>query len=83
MEDREQADLDLKNHPKSNPMDRYYIYWNDLTSGIMSPNQNLIKTVLPYDNMNFPIKLVSGMEDFLKHRLFIMDYEIMDKWENL
>lgn len=83
MEDREMVDRALKHHTKSNPMDRYYMYWDDLTSVTMSPNQNLIETVLHYYSMSFPIKLVSGMEGFIKHRLFVMDYEIMDKWEKL
>ena len=83
IEDREMVERALEHHARSNPVDRYYMHWQDLTSVIMSPNQNLIETVFNYYSMNFPIKLVSGMKKFQKHRLFVMDDEIMDKWEKL
>ena len=83
MLDREIVACALEHHTRSNPTGRYYAHWHTIISIIPSPNQNLIKTVLDYHSMHFPIKLVSGMEDFREHRLFVIDYEIMNEWEKL
>lgn len=81
--DREMVNLALKPFPKSNPGDRYYLHWESLLSAIPSPNQNLTETFLDYQGRKFPVKIVSGMELFRKERLFILDDEIMDRWEML
>jgi hypothetical protein len=81
--DREIVACALEHHNRLNPTGRYYAHWDNIISVIASPNQNLIQTVLHYHNMRFPIKLVSGMQDFREHRLFVIDYEIMNQWEKL
>jgi hypothetical protein len=81
--DREMISSALEHHARSNPFDRYYMYWQDLSSIIKSPNQNLIETLFHYNEMRFHIKLVSGMEEFQGNKLFVIDDQIMDKWERL
>ena len=80
--DLEKQEQEIVSHVLKNPMDRYYVHWDSIISVIPSPNQNLAETVLHYHNMRFPIKVVSGMQN-QEHRLFVIDYEIMNQWEKL
>lgn len=81
--DREIVDYALASHKRSNPKERFYIKWNDLTQIIQSPNQNLTETVLDYKGLSLPIKMVAGMDKFDKFKLYVLDTEIMDKWDRL
>jgi hypothetical protein len=68
---------------KSSFFDRYYINWSDITSSIAYPNDNLAETSYVIKHTQFPIKIAAGMERFFSNRLFIVDNDIMNRWEKL
>lgn len=81
--DKDIADCALELHKRSNPKDRFYIHWNTLIQVIPSPDQNLTETVLNYNGLSLPIKLLTGMDNLIACRLFVVDHEIMSKWDKL
>lgn len=81
-EDREIADRSLSHRRRSKPEDRLYIHWDKLISVIESPMDNLKETSLTFNGMSLPIKAPRDMKGLAAEcRLFVVDHEIMDKWD--
>jgi hypothetical protein len=82
-QEKEKVAQALSSHARSDPSARHYVHWHTLISQVGLPSQNLVETALSHNGLCLPIKIVSGMEKFLENRLFVMDSEIMDKWDKM
>ena len=73
----------LNNHSKSNPLDRYYVRWEELIKKTPTPKSNFQLTSVENNGQQFPIKIITGMTKMSEQRLFILDSEILIEWEKI
>ena len=81
--EKEIVDSYLKNMLKSKPNQRVYLRWSNLTTLIPSPNQNLKLSKIVHKGITYPIKVISGVHHSKFPKIFYLDNEIMDKWDEI
>ena len=74
---------DLASFKYSNPNDRCYIRWDEIISAVPSPNDNFITSSIEISNFHLPVRVVTGLEEIDSPRLFLLDNEMMDRWEQV
>jgi len=74
---------DLTRFKYSNPNDRCYIRWDEIMSAVPSPNDNFNTSRIEISSFRLPVRAVTGLEKFDSPRLFLLDNEMMDRWEQL
>ena len=74
---------DLTRFKYSNPNDRCYIRWDEIMSAVPSPNDNFNTSRIEISSFRLPVRAVTGLEKFDSPRLFLLDNEMMDRWEQV
>ncbi len=77
------VEQDLKPFKKSPPNDRCYIRWDEIISAIPSPNDNFKTGSIQIREFQLPVRMVSGLEKMDSPRLYLLDNQMMDCWDEL
>jgi hypothetical protein len=81
--DRQAVDQSLSRCNRADPRARHYVRWEDLITAITSPNQNLAETTFICNGRDLPIKIIAGMEGLPSGKLYVVDNEVMNRWDQL
>jgi len=74
---------DLARFKKSQPNDRCYVRWGEILSAIPSPNDNFEISSIEISDFQLPVRVVMGLGNIESPRLYLLDNEMMDRWEQV
>ena len=77
------VERDLARFKKSRPDGRCYVRWDEIISAIPSPNDNFKTGSIQIREFQLPVRMVSGLEKMDSPRLYLLDNQMMDCWEEL
>ena len=77
------VEQDLEPFIRSPPIRRCYIRWDEIISAVPSPNDNFKTCSIQIRNYQLPVRVVSGLEKMDSPRLYLLDNEMMDRWEQV
>ena len=77
------VERDLARFKNSQPNDRCYIRWDEIISAIPSPNDNFETCNIQIRDFQLPIRIISGLEKMDSPRLYLLDNQMMDCWEEV
>ena len=77
------VERDLARFKNSRPNDRRYIRWDEIKSAIPYPNDNFETSNIQIFDYQLPVRIVSGLEKMDSPRLYLIDNQMMDCWEEL
>jgi len=77
------VERDLAMFKNSPPNDRCYIRWDEIISAIPSPNDNFQTCSIQICDFQLPVRIVSGLENMDSPRLYLLDNQMMDCWEEV
>ena len=72
---------DLAKFKMSQPNERCYLRWDELLSAIRSPNDNCETSSLTIGGFQLPVRVPMGLGNMESPRLYLLDNEMMDRWE--
>ena len=81
--ERRLVERDLEKFKRSRPDERCYVRWDEIISAIPSPNDNFKTCSIQICNFQLPVRIVSGLEKMDSPRLYLLDNQMMDCWEEL
>ncbi len=81
--EQELVERDLERFKKSQPEERCYVRWDEIISAIPSPNDNLQTSSIQICDFQLPVRIVSGLERVDSPRLYLLDNQMMDCWEEV
>ena len=79
--EQELVERDLERFKKSPPEERCYLRWDEIISAIPSPNDNFQTSSIQICDFQLPVRIVSGLEGMDSPRLYLLDNQMMDCWE--
>ena len=77
------VERDLARFKNSQPNDRCYIRWDEIISAIPKPNANFETCNVQIRNFQLPIRIVSETNEAKSPRLYLLDNQMMDCWEEV
>ncbi len=77
------VERDLAPFKRSPPIGRCYIRWDEIISAVPSPNDNFKTSSIQICNYQLPVRVVMGLENIESPRLYLLDNEMMDRWEQV
>jgi len=77
------VERNLARFKNSRPNDRCYIRWDEIISATPSPNDNFETCSIQICDFQLPVRIVSGLEKMDSPRLYLLDNQMMDCWEEL
>ncbi len=77
------VERDLARFKKSRPDGRCYVRWDEIISAIPSPNDNFKTGSIQIREFQLPVRMVSGLEKMDSPRLYLLDNQMMNCWEEL
>ena len=81
--ERQLVERDLGRFKNSQPNDRCYIRWEEIISAIPSPNDNFQTSSIQVCDFNLPVRIVSGIEKMDSRNLYLLDNQMMDRWQEV
>ena len=77
------VERDLEKFKMSPPDKRCYVRWDEIKSVIPSPNDNFKTCTIQLSGFQLPVREVAGLEGTNSPRLYLLDNEMMDRWEQV
>ena len=68
---------------KSSPEERRYIRWHEIIAAVPSPNDNFVAATIRIQELDLPVRGVSGLGAIDSPRLYLLDDEMMDQWDRI
>jgi hypothetical protein len=77
------VERDLEKFKESPPDKRCYVRWDEIISAIPSPHDNFKTRIIQISGFQLPVRIVSGLVRMDSPRLYLLDNEMMDRWEQV
>jgi len=77
------VERDLAPFKQSPPNERCYVRWDEIISAVPSPNDNFKTGSIQICNYQLPVRIVTGLEKMDSPRLYLLDNQMMDCWEEV
>jgi hypothetical protein len=77
------VERDLAPFKQSPPNERCYVRWDEIISAVPSPNDNFKTGSIQISGFQLPVRIVSGLERKDSPRLYLLDNEMMNRWEQV
>ncbi len=81
--ERQLVDQNLKGFKYARPNARCYIRWEEIISAVPSPNDNFQTSSILICDLNLPVRIVSGIEKMDSRNLYLLDNQMMDRWQEV